>query len=102
MDNIPVELVQAGGEAMIDILVSICNKIWKTGEWPMYHMDSISSYHTSKERQLAAVPELQNHISHPSIMLKIILTDSSHNQKRSLQKSKLVSERDGAPQNWIL
>ena len=33
-DNIPAELVQAGGEAMIDILTTICNKIWKTGEWP--------------------------------------------------------------------
>ena len=30
--NIPAELVQAGGEAMIDTLTSICNKIWKTGE----------------------------------------------------------------------
>ena len=56
MDNIPAELVQAGGVAMIDILTAICNKIWKTG-----HMDSIPSYHTPKERQLAAVPELQNH-----------------------------------------
>ena len=34
VDNIPAELVQAGGEAMIDILTTICNKIWKTGEWP--------------------------------------------------------------------
>ena len=36
VDNIPAELVQAGGEAMtmIDTLTSICNKIWKTGEWP--------------------------------------------------------------------
>ena len=34
VDNIPAELVQAGGEAMIDILTAICNKIWKTGEWP--------------------------------------------------------------------
>ena len=29
VDNIPAELVQAGGEAMIDILITICNKIWK-------------------------------------------------------------------------
>ena len=34
MDNIPAELVKAGGEAMLGILNSICNKIWKTGEWP--------------------------------------------------------------------
>ena len=25
------------------------------------HMDSIPTYHTPKERQLAAVPDLQNH-----------------------------------------
>ena len=40
------------------------------------HMDSIPSYHTPKERQLAAVPELQNTslIRHPSkVRLKIIL-----------------------------
>ena len=34
VDNIQSELVKAGGEAMIDILASFCNKIWKTGEWP--------------------------------------------------------------------
>ena len=33
VDNIPAELVQAGGEAMIYILTTICYKIWKTGEW---------------------------------------------------------------------
>ena len=33
VDNIPAELVQVGGEAMIDMLTTICNKIWKTGEW---------------------------------------------------------------------
>ena len=34
VDNIAIELVQAGGEAMIDIRTSICNKMWKSGEWP--------------------------------------------------------------------
>ena len=34
VDNIPAELVQAGGESMIDVLTKICDKIWKTGEWP--------------------------------------------------------------------
>ena len=33
MDNIPSELVQSGGEAMIDMFLIICNKIWQTGEW---------------------------------------------------------------------
>ena len=31
-DNVPAELVQAGGEAMISALLTICNKIWQTGE----------------------------------------------------------------------
>ena len=29
-----VELVQAGGETMIDVLTEICSRIWRTGEWP--------------------------------------------------------------------
>ena len=33
MDNIPSELVQVGGEAMIEVLFIIYNKIWQTGEW---------------------------------------------------------------------
>ena len=34
VDKIPAELVQEGGESIIDVLTEICNKIWKTGEWP--------------------------------------------------------------------
>ena len=34
VDNIPAELVQAGGETMIDVLTEICNRIWRTAEWP--------------------------------------------------------------------
>ncbi len=32
VENIPGELVQAGGETIKDILLTICNKIWQTGE----------------------------------------------------------------------
>ena len=32
--NKPAELVQAGGETMIDVLTEICNRIWRTREWP--------------------------------------------------------------------
>ena len=35
IDNISRELVQAGGDAVISALHKICNKIWKTGEWPI-------------------------------------------------------------------
>ena len=34
VDNIPEELVQAGGETMIDVFTHICNRIWRTTEWP--------------------------------------------------------------------
>ena len=33
-DNIPAELVQAGGEDVITALTTICSKIGQTGEWP--------------------------------------------------------------------
>ena len=32
VDNIPAELVQAGGEDVIIVLTTIFNKIWQTGE----------------------------------------------------------------------
>ena len=35
IDNIPGELVQAGGHAVISALHKICNKIWQKGEWPI-------------------------------------------------------------------
>ena len=34
VDNILTEFVQAGGETMIDVLMKICKRIWRTGEWP--------------------------------------------------------------------
>ena len=34
VDNIPAELVLAGGEDVITALTTICNKIWQTGQWP--------------------------------------------------------------------
>ena len=65
VDNIPEELVQAGGENVITALTTICNKIWQTGEWPT-PMDPVLSHHTSQERQPAAVPELPNDKPHQS------------------------------------
>ena len=34
VNNIPAELVQAGGDGVITALTTICDKIWQTGEWP--------------------------------------------------------------------
>ena len=74
MDNIPVELVQAGGEAMIGILTSICNKIWKTGEWPTTWTQSLITLSKKCNLQLCQNCRTISLISYPSkVMLKIIL-----------------------------
>ena len=75
VDNIPAELVQAGGEAMIDILTSICNKIWKTGEWPTSWTQSLVITLPKKGNlQLCQNYRTISLISHPSkVMLKITL-----------------------------
>ena len=36
VDNISAELLQQGREAMVNALLIICNKIWRTGELPIY------------------------------------------------------------------
>ena len=74
VDNIPAELVQAG-EAMIDILTAICNKIWKTGEWPTtWNQSLVITLPKKGNLQLCQNNRTISLISHPSkVMLKIIL-----------------------------
>ena len=75
VDNLPAELVQAGGEAMIDILTTFCNKIWKTGKWSTTWTQSLVITLPKKGN----LQPCQNYrtislISHPSkVMLKMIL-----------------------------
>ena len=75
VDNIPAELIQAGGEATIDALTIICNKIWQSGEWPTTWTQSLIITLPKKGN----LQECQNYrtislISHPSkVLLKIIL-----------------------------
>ena len=64
-DNIPAELVQAGGETMLDVLTEICNRIWRTGEWPTPWTQSLIIT-LPKKGQLAALPELQKYQPHQS------------------------------------
>ena len=73
--SIPAELVQAGGEAMIDVLTTICNKIWKTGEWPTTWTQSLVITLPKKgNSQLCQNYRTISLISQPSmVMLKIIL-----------------------------
>ena len=60
---------------MIDILTSICNKIWKTGEWPTTWTQSLLITLPEKGNlQLCRNYRTISLITHPSnVMLKIIL-----------------------------
>ena len=75
VDNIPAELVKAGGEDVTTALTKICNKIWQTGEWPTPWTQSLDITLPKKGNLL----QCQNYrtispISHPSkVVLKIIL-----------------------------
>ena len=75
VDNIPAELVQAGGENVITALTTICNKMWQTGEWPTPWTQSLVITLPKKGN----LQQCRNYrtislISHPSkVMLKIIL-----------------------------
>ena len=67
VDNIPAELVQAGGEAMIDILTSVCNNIWKTVEWQTTQTQSLVITLLKKGNlQLCQNYRTISLISHPS------------------------------------
>ena len=74
VDNIPAELVQAGGETMIDVLTEICNRIWRTGEWPTPWTQSLIITLPKKGNlQLCQNYRTISFISHSSkVMLKVI------------------------------
>ena len=75
VDNIPAELVQAGGEDVITALTTICNKIWQTGKWPTPWTQSLVITLPKKGnlKQCQNYRTISN-IRHPSeVMLKIIL-----------------------------
>ena len=75
IDNIPAELVQAGGEDVTTALTTICNKLWQTGEWPTTWTKSLVIALPKKSN----LQQCQNYrtislIGHPStVMLNIIL-----------------------------
>ena len=75
VDHIPAELVQAGGESMIDVLTEICNRIRRTGEWPALRTQSLVITLPKKGNlQLCQNYRTISLNSHSSqIMLKVIL-----------------------------
>ena len=73
--NIPAELLQQGGEAMVNDLLIICNNIWRKGEWPTPWIQSlVITLPKNGNLQLCQKYRTISLISHPSkVMLKIIL-----------------------------
>ena len=75
VNNIPAELVQAGREDIITALMTICNKIWQTAEWPTPRTQTLVITLPKKGNlQQSHNYRTISLISHPSkVMLKIIL-----------------------------
>ena len=75
VDDNPAELPQQGREAMVNALLIICNKIWRTGEWPTPWTQSlVITFPKNGNLQLCQNYRTISLISHPSkVMLKIIL-----------------------------
>uniref|UniRef100_A0A3Q2XUJ7 Reverse transcriptase domain-containing protein n=1 Tax=Hippocampus comes TaxID=109280 RepID=A0A3Q2XUJ7_HIPCM len=89
VDNIPGELVQAGGQAMIDTLTILCNKIWQSGEWPTSWTQSLIITIPKKGNlQLCQNHRTISLISHPSKVLLKILLNRSATHARSREKKR--------------
>ena len=75
VESIPSELVQVGGEAMIDMLHINCNKILQTGEWPTpWTQALINTLPKKGNLQLCQSYRTISLISYPSkVMLTILL-----------------------------
>ncbi|XP_072016924.1 uncharacterized protein [Amphiura filiformis] len=92
IDNVPGELVQAAGDAAIDVLTKICNNIWKTGKWPTPWTQSLVITLPKKGNlQLCQNYRTISLISHPSkIMLRLIL-----NRLKPLAENIIAEEQAG-------
>ncbi|XP_063605453.1 uncharacterized protein LOC134780592 [Penaeus indicus] len=92
MDNVSTELIQAGGETMIDALTNICNKIWQTGEWLTCLIRSLVITLPKKSN----LQKCQNYwtirlISHASKVMPRIL----HNRLKPQAKTIIAEEQAG-------
>ena len=92
IDNIPGELVQAGGDAVISALCKIGNKIGQTGEWPIPWTQSLIITIPKKGN----LQQCKNYrtislICHPSkVLLKVLL-----NRQKPQAESIIVEEQAG-------
>ena len=74
VDNIPGELIQAGGDHMSAALFNICNKIWKDGKWPENWTKSLVITLPKKgDLKVCNNYRTQSLICHPSkVLLRVI------------------------------
>ena len=74
VNNITAKLIQAGGEAVTNILTAIYNKIWQTGDWPTPWTQSMVITLPKKGNLQLCQNRAISLISHPSkVILKVIL-----------------------------
>ena len=94
VDNISSELVQAGGETMIDMLLS--DKIWQTGEWPTPWTQSLIITLPKKGNlQLCQNYRTISLISHPSEVMLRILVNRLKPQAEEIIKEEQAGFRAG-------
>ena len=86
---------------MIDVLTEICNRIWRTGEWPTPWTQSLIITLPKKGNlQLCQNYRTISLISHSSkVMLKVILNRLKPQAEEIMLKNRLGSEPEEAPQN---
>ena len=96
VDNIPAELAQAGRETMINVLTEICNRIWRTGEWPTPWTQSLIITLPKKSNlQFCQNYRTISLISHSSkVMLKVIL-NSLKSQAQEIMAEEQAGFRAG-------
>ena len=95
IDDIPGELLQARGDAVISALHKICNKVWQTGEWPILWNQSLIMTLPKKGnlQQCKNYRTIQtiSLICHPSkVLLKVLL-----NRLKPQAKTIIAQEQAG-------
>ena len=86
VDNIPAELVQAGGKDVITALTTICDKIWQTGEWSTPWTQSLVITLPKKDNP-AKLAKLVEHLNKSSTV---------YGMEISAEKSKLMTNDTSA------
>ena len=104
IDNIPAELIKAGGNIVIQILLDICNKILENGIWLSdWTISMIISLHKNGIKQKCENYRTIILISHSSkIMLKIILNRFQHYTEEFTSEEQAGFRAGGSTSEQIL